>query len=301
MKLILVGYTAAKTRSAQAFCARALRKLPVDRRVLVLNRPELRASIEAEGWDVLDGDNAFGEFSGWQQGLEHLQAGGASDAIVFVNDTVVSHRRYSRFRQWAFLREAWSAGPRSIVGYTDHADNSLGDLSIDAMVLPGWVSSYCFMLGDETLRRLGWRLWDAASLDRCVRGGTDEARFFSDAVSPDLQRHLRRWLFEGGWYRSERLTRATEAMLTRKARAICAELLLSARCWALGCDRRDPFERHPWARALDRRSEPWARRLGARRDWARHPDNWARGAVSPADQIGVETGAAGSGTPPGPA
>lgn len=301
MKLVLVGYTAQKTRSALTFCTRALRKLPIDRRVLVLNRPELRDGLEAPGWELLDGDNVLGEFSGWQQGLDMLQRAGGEAPVVFVNDTVVSHRRYSRFRQWAFVREAWSAGPRSIVGYTDHADDGRGDLSIDDMVLPGWVSSYCFMLGEETLRRLGGRLCDARAVDRCVRGGPDEARFFSDAVSPDLQRHLRRWLFEGGWYRSEPLSPRNEALLTHKARTICAEMLLSARCWALGCERRDPFERHPWARALDRRSEPWARRFGARKDWARHPVSWSRAAAARAGQSGVETGAGGSGTPPGPA
>ena len=250
---------------------------------------------------MLDGDNALGEFSGWQQGLDHLRR--AQDApVVFVNDTVASHRRFSRFRQWAFVREAWCADARCIVGFADHTDNDLGDLSIDGLVLQGWVSSYCFMLGPDALRRLDHRLWQPEAVDRCVRGGTDEATFFSDAVSPDLQKQLRRWLFEGGWYRSQRLTADNAAMLTRKARAICAELLLSGRCWALGIGRHDPFERHPLARDLDRRTEPWARRLGLPRGgWTRHPPNWASVEPVRGHQIDADTGAAGSGTPPGPA
>ena len=142
---------------------RRLRKLPIDRRVLVLNRPELRGQVDSAEVGGARWRQRFGEFSGWQQGLEHLRLGGVRTPVVFVNDTVVSHRRYSRFRQWAFVREAWRAGPRSIVGLSTTPQRS-DDLSIAAMVLPGWVSSYCFMLGDATLRRLALRLWDAATV-----------------------------------------------------------------------------------------------------------------------------------------
>jgi len=73
---------------------------------------------------------------------------------------------------------------------------------------------------------------------------------------------LRWWLFHGGWYRSEPLTAASAERLAFKARCVCAELLLSARCWALGCEYRDPFERHPLPRALERRSYSLALRFG---------------------------------------
>src|SRR5207253_1477967 len=144
---------------------------------------------------------AFGEFSAWQEGLDALGShhpGG----VLFVNDTVVAHRRFSRFRRWSLLRELACAPPRSVVGFVDHANNDIGDLRIAGMVLPGWVSSYLFWLGEETLQLLGHRLWDAEAVDACVNGGTDEAAFFTDRLSPDLRRHVCAWLFHGGWYQS---------------------------------------------------------------------------------------------------
>lgn len=277
MNVVLVGYTPAKTRAALAFCSQAFRKLPIRQRVLVLNRGDSCESVAVPGWDVVRGSNELAEFSGWQEGLARLSETGQEDAVIFINDTVASHRRFSMFRRWAFVREAWCADRRCIVGFTDHTKNDIGDLSIAGLVLQGWVSTYCFMLGADALSRLRYRLWEPEVVDRCVRGGIDEATFFTDELSADLQRQLRRWLFEGGWYRSEPLTSANTAMFTQKARTICAEMLLSARCWALGCGRHDPFERHPLAYQLDDRTEQWARRLRlSRGEWARHPLPWAR-------------------------
>ncbi|HUP05752.1 MAG TPA: hypothetical protein VMU47_01285 [Caldimonas sp.] len=104
------------------------------------------------------------------------------------------------------MRELASANPRSVVGFVDHANNDIGDLRICGLVLPGWVSSYLFWLGEETLQRLQHRLWDAEAVDSCVPGGTDEATFFSDRLSPDLREHVCQWLFHGGWYQSEPLS-----------------------------------------------------------------------------------------------
>jgi hypothetical protein len=246
---------------------------------MVCNSPAVRETVSHPDWEALDGSNALGEFSAWQEGLDQLGTG-LRDGVLFLNDTVVSHRRFSAFRRWAFVREVWRANARCVVGFVDHGEHDLGDLRIDGLVVPGWVSTYMFWIGPQTLARLGYRLWEPAVVDACVRGGADEARFFTDRVSPDLQRHIGTWLFGGGWYCSEPLTDANAERLARKARAICAEKLLSARCWALGCTRHDPFERHPLARSLDRHTERWIRRLRlSRAPWAHHPVPWSRRAA----------------------
>jgi hypothetical protein len=280
MDLVLAGFTAEKTEAALRFCERALVKLPLGRRLLVMNSQE-EVCLPATHWRRLDGSNEFGEFSAWQEGLDAL--GHDDDVpVIFLNDTIAFHRRFSNWRSWAFIHEARHADARCVVGFVDDADNDIGDLSIDGLVLQGWVSSYLFMLGPAALRLLGRRLYVPQQVERCVDGGDKEAAFFSQAVSPDLQRHLRAWLFQGGWYRSEPLRPSNQAMFERKAKIICAELLLSARCWAVGCSRRDPFQLHPLACQLDETSERWIRRLRfTRGPWIDHPRPWQRRAERP--------------------
>jgi hypothetical protein len=283
MDVILAAYTLEKARVALDFCDRLMPVLGDGRRLVVLNEPQLRGGFAElvarpadRRWQLVDGSNCFGEFSAWQEGLDELgrhRVGG----VLFVNDTVVAHRRFSVFRRWSLLRELACAPPRGVVGFVDHANNDIGDLRIAGMVLPGWVSSFLFWLGDQTLQLLDHRLWDAEAVESCVNGGTDEATFFSERLSPDLRRHVCEWLFHGGWYHSEALAATNAERFARKARIICAELMLSARCWALGCARHDPFERHPLARALDRRTERWIRTAGLSTAlWTRHPQHWER-------------------------
>jgi hypothetical protein len=277
MDIVLAAWTPDKTRAALRFVDALAPRLPGGgRRLIVCNSPAVREAAWHPGWEALDGSNTLGEFSAWQEGLDHLGAV-AGGGVLFLNDTVVAHRRFSTFRRWAFVHEVWRANPRCVVGFVVHSEHDIGDLRIDGLMLPGWFSTWLFWMGSETLARLEHRLWEPASVDACVRGGADEASFFTERVSPDLQRQMRAWLFEGGWYRSEPLSAATSPWLARKARAICAELLLSARCWTLGCTRHDPFERHPLARHLDVGSENWVRRLHlSRAPWTRHPVHWSR-------------------------
>ena len=263
MRIVLAAYSSDRTPAALAFCERLSKGLGSCRRILVANHPALAESLQPAGWLVIRGSNALGEFSAWQEGLDATAAIDADDAaVLFVNDTVVSHRWFSAFRRWALVREIWCSDRPSVVGFIDHPDDATSDLHIGGLRLPGWISSYCFLLTPGALRRLDHRLWDPDAVGACVAGGVHEATFFSDQVSPDLQRHLRWWLFHGGWYRSEPLTAASAERLAFKARCVCAELLLSARCWALGCEYRDPFERHPLPRALERRSYSLALRFG---------------------------------------
>jgi hypothetical protein len=70
---------------------------------------------------------------------------------------------------------------------------------------------------------------------------------------------LRHWLFDGAWYGGARLDRENSARLTMKGRCIIAELLLSARCRALGIEAVEPFREFPWLAGLDRLQRRTAR------------------------------------------
>lgn len=266
MKLVLVAYTASKTQAAIKFCEQAFRATEFSHRVLVCNRPGLADAVDSSGWTVLAGSNSFAEFSGWQEGLDHVSKQHSGGPVLFVNDTVNTHRLFSMFRRLSLVHELARAPSCSVVGFVDHAANDIGDLSIAGLPLCGWVSSYCFLLGEEGLARLQHRLYVPEVIDRCVLGGLVEDRFFSDSLSADLRKHLCAWLFGGGWYRSQPLSQANREMFTAKARVICAELHLSARCWNLGLARRDPFERHPWSGVADQKYEMLLRRIGRARD-----------------------------------
>lgn len=267
--LVLVGFRPADTRAALRFCDRVFDRDRGARRLLVSNRPGLAQELAplARGWQSLEGSNRLAEFSGWQEGLDHLRQGSANDrGIVFVNDSVCTHRHFTFARARAF-RHALRAseGPR-IIGFRDIPDHRVFSaalefqirLTIAELELDAWTSTYCFALTAGALRALDHELCDPVLVSQCVPGGTDEKAFF-DRLSPHLDRHLRHWLFEGGWYGSGRLSSANASHLLLKARCIAAELLLSARCRSAGVEAIDPFHVQPRLERMDRLLRRWRR------------------------------------------
>lgn len=253
MNIILVGYSQERTRRALAFCEMTFRNVAIRHRILVFNNAAESAPETPAGWFMFHGSNDLGEFSGWQEGIDHLRGREHPAGVILVNDTVGAYRHLSVFRRWAFVREVETIAPRApggIVGFLDDADGAPDELTICGMPASPWVSSYCFALSREVMQSLGGVLCFRDQVDSCVSGGIDENTFFTHQVSPALQRHLKAWLF-GAWHRSEPLTISSHRRLSFKARCICAELLLSAHCRKLGVEFRDPLERHRSARALD--------------------------------------------------
>jgi len=197
------------------------------------------------------GSNVLGEFSGWAEGLAALGPIDGEGRVVFANDTFGGYRRRSRAEAWALRAAITRAGGESLVGFTGDSQGLPSGLSILGLALEGWMSTFCFALSGRSLARLGGQLYDTPSLDACVHGGTDPKHFFTHEVSEALQRHLVWWLFEGGWRRSEALTAESEPRLVFKARCICAELLLSARCRAAGIEIVDPLQRNWLMRLIE--------------------------------------------------
>ena len=253
--LVLVGYSPASIPVAMESCERTLGKLALRHKILVLNGPARDADFAREGWHVVAGSNALGEFSGWQEGLLALGPIDRDGRVVFANDTLGSYRRHSRAGAWALRSAIARAGGESLVGFTGDSQGSPSGLSILGLKLEGWMSTFCFALSGRSLARLGGQLYDTESIDACVRGGPDASCFFTHEVSEALQRHLVWWLFEGGWRRSEALTAESEPRLAFKARCICAELLLSARCRAAGIEIVDPVRRSWVSRLVDAADE----------------------------------------------
>jgi hypothetical protein len=226
----------------------------------VLNHAGLSDAVGVlpSGWQTLQGSNDLAEFSGWQEGLRHLAPSDAG--VILLNDTVVAHRRFNLTRRLAMALAVRSAPPRSMVGFTDSGD---GPFLIAGLPLVDWISTYCFMLTPEALAALDRTLYDPGVVSQIVPGGLREDAFFAQ-LSPNLERRLRHEMFDGGWYGGERLAEANQERLRLKARCIVAELLLSARCDALGVKRIDPLHRYPLAGRIDR-FQSRARRAVSRR------------------------------------
>lgn len=250
MHLILAAYRASDLVSALTFLDRHFPRSVAARRVCVVNDPELvgPARQRAIGWDVVPGSNEFGEFSAWQEGLDHLGADAIDRPVLFANDTVDTHRHFSWWRVAALQRSMARAGDPAIVGFFDAVP---GTLTVAGLPIEKWVSTYSFYLTRGALQRLQFRVIRPDLIRACVGGGLEESRFFRQ-LSPDLDAHLRSWLFGARWYAGGPLTADSRERMTRKAQAIIAEKLLSATCQAAGIERIDPFVQSPVLRFADK-------------------------------------------------
>lgn len=249
--LILVAYRKVDTERSIEFCDRAFGSRLVRRRILVLNNEALAAVADANAprWERVNGSNALGEFSGWQEGLAWRNSAHKAPAgVIFVNDSVVTHRHFTSARRRALVASIETAPRAALVGFRDQVG---GTLAVAGLEVRSWASTYCFALTSEALGRLGGHLYEPDVVRQCVPSGLDEASFFAD-LSPDMNSHLRHWLFDGGWYGGARLTVENAERMTHKARCIIAEKLLSARCEAAAVTAVEPFVEHGALRLLDK-------------------------------------------------
>lgn len=248
-------------KAALTFCERFFARVLIRNRILVVNQPELQSIAKAYlGWNLIVGTNNLGEFSGWQQGLDLLPDENRSDGVIFANDTISTHRYFSVARRRAFLRSLHEAPTNAFVGFRGHAE---GKLDIGGLPLPFWASTFCFMLTRETLRRLDSQLYLPSLVESCVRGGSVETTFFAN-MSDDLDKRLRHWLFDGAWYKSERLSDKNEVKMRFKAKCILAEMWLSARSFEVNAEMIDPFVSHPMLERADRLEKKLRRWSGVR-------------------------------------
>lgn len=249
MHLILAAYRYNDLVRAVGFCDRHIAAKPNERRILVVNDPELvdRVVSQCRGWEIVAGSNALGEFSAWQEGLDRL--GRPDSSVMFANDTLNTHRHFTAFRTLALMKTVDAARGATLVGFRDRIEG--GPQFVAGVPLDGWVSTYCFFLTAEALHRLDFRVIYREEVARCVPGGTDEASFFAE-LSPEMAFHLRRWLFQGWWYAGGPLTAENRVRMTRKAEAIISEKVLSAKCQQASIQTADPFVQFGGLRQADR-------------------------------------------------
>jgi hypothetical protein len=228
-----------------------LNRFPADERLIILNKASLQASTvlqnTAKRWQIILGSNSSGEFSGWQEGLDHLDRQGRFDRYIFANDTVVSHRKYTWVRHLAFQHEL--SRRSSCFGFTNSVKSTF---YIENMPLKRWISTYLFCFNNSTLDQINRQLDYSELVEKYVNKTVDERNFLSEKLCPALRDHLNNWLFKGGWYTSQPLSEFNYEFLRRKAVSILNEKYLSALLKARGVVIRDPLITTKGLARLDR-------------------------------------------------
>ena len=234
--IILVAYDQRRVGAA----IRYLHRISASKRLIVVNNKELFGSGALDsyqgGWEQIQGSNSAAEFSGWQEGLTYLDQNETYDLYIFANDTVVTHRRYTWIRHFAFQYQIRKSTP--CIGFIN---TSSINFKIEEVQFNRWISTYLFCLSNEVLHTIKRRIDNSESVKKYITESLHEDHFFAPGLCRNLHRHLTNWLFRGKWYASQALTADTQAFFQRKALAILNEKYLSASLISHGVLVNDPL------------------------------------------------------------
>jgi hypothetical protein len=112
--------------------------------------------------------------------------------------------------------------------------NSFGkDFKFNYSTFNTWVSSYFFSINQPAINLIKFDILPSSDVvNKYLVGGNNEKYFFANSMDLTLKEHLLKWLFHGGWYKSERLNQDNKDRFYYKARSIIAEFSLSAKAHA---------------------------------------------------------------------
>lgn len=221
--LILASYYPKNTERTKAFCQQFLNC----KKIVVYNSSDVRLSDFDNSWTALRGSNHAGEFSAWQEGLDWSLENSQKPkhGYIFVNDTVNSHRKFTRIR-FHFLKSCIKQNTKHAVGFTDEL-HERETFSIYGLSGDRWMSTYCFYLGNEAIEKIDFKV--NSELVHQQRGETVDDSIFPSSMSNNLKKRLEEWLFGGGWYKSKQCVENYSDVAKFKARAIVNEKMLSLR------------------------------------------------------------------------
>lgn len=246
------AYTARAVDAAHALMASS--GLPYELVIVANGKPLDR---EFAGATVVEGDNEWHEFSGWQRVLDRLGKQGRLDGyagVVLANDTFCHHNRFGWLTRHAFARAfraiAGTARPLA-AGEKFTLD---GTFAVGGARGSAWLASYLVMLNKAAL----------ACLDRLVPEGLNadanmQEQFEQFEANPFMRLRLDRYLGivptapgKPRWYGADRFAaEERQAKMAIKAAMILLEFRLSGRLTSQGAELVDVFA-SPWVRQLRR-------------------------------------------------
>jgi len=168
------------------------------------------------------GSNRNHEFSGWQEGLlriKEIEKISNDDEIIFLNDTVFAHHKIPRFIWSNFLDFPVND---SAVGFESKIS---GGLSINNFYTESWLSTFLFKLNYSSLSKINYQIDYHDTLEKYVAKSFGKS--FLNLEDKNLQRHILDWLFSGGWYASEKLTKENFDRFRKKTICILNEKYFS--------------------------------------------------------------------------
>ncbi len=153
--------------------------------------------------------NTHWEFSGWQEGLDHLSSTHTiedDDLIVFANDTFCRHRHFGWLDEIGF-----TLAFKSIAKALDQA--IAGDLCTwkEVISLPGlqnnqWISTYLFAMRYQTLKLLNGLHYSEGEINEIILELNDSQIKFCPQIDPQFSRYINGWLYPTepgrGWPKS---------------------------------------------------------------------------------------------------
>ena len=215
----------------------------VNHRILVVDNQLPPGRQEQIGrYSIIGGDNNSREFSGWDQGVKHLQKKfslGDQTIILLANDTF--HRHYGLDYLDLFdpekVRRQLEEG--AMVGYVDGYPQPVHLFGLEVQY---WVRSSFILIRWGELKRLLPLTIPFANKDLFF---TNKAIFFREPsmLSENYQRYIENWLyrtpgvedeFKEAWHSKKELNASNLSDMQDKARSIICEHYLSARAISLG-------------------------------------------------------------------
>ena len=235
---VLLAWDPAPSRRAARELASHLRSVaPGGRLVLVDNRGTGMDWARDEGFELVSGDNSAREFSGLQQGINHVLAAGVPSCWVLANDR---YDRYKSHRQ--SLLPLVDGGTLDAVVATGALAGRINGYPTPSraygLTINSWACSNFLVVAGRSLARLG---------DLVTVGTTELASVVNQSVAdgPLLQAdgpldetmigYLTEWLTGVGtgltdhWYRHRPATAESWDDLCGKVQSILNEQLLSAK------------------------------------------------------------------------
>lgn len=222
---LLLCYYPKYFNKALALYNECLKKFPSLHLFVVDNSPGLAIKDLHPELDILNGDNSFGEFSGWQVAINAITESKSlevNDFFILANDTANTHRYFTTIDRWLFLKSFSKAKETNAIA--GEINNSKTSLRLNNTEFNQWVSTYFFCIPGQYLIQNKNSIIPCNLTHPLVLDAKPDKIIFAQQVDQSISQHINAWLFPSsikkGWH-SNRL--ASTEQLKHKATMIILE------------------------------------------------------------------------------
>lgn len=185
-------------------------------------------------FEVVFGSNIFHEFSGWQEGLDFIKNNHSDlyneSGYIFANDTLCKHRKYTPLHPLLFAICSYSVLISSKPKMAGQCLSESEEIDFNDVRFNIFIATYFFTLNRQAIKLMDYKVMPTQELiNQYLVGGHCEESFFTEKLSMVLKNRQLNILFNGLWYKSEKLNQNNKEFLYCKARSNLAEMYLSSK------------------------------------------------------------------------